>query len=271
MNSANSEIIIYPNRVEIGRLKHPHLHTELEIFYNISGCKSFFADGKYYKCEGNDLFIIPPTTIHKAVFLPENYERCIIDISPEIINALFMFPFVSEKDLSLFLHNKENTPCAVRLDEKNHNRFMKLVDKYNASSGINRLCILVELLCHIKNCFEKAPRNILMPSPDNLADKVILYVEDNLREDISVSKISEDLYISESSLCREFKKITGLTVKKYITARKIAETCRLLCMGYSAKEAAAKLNFKDYTSFIRTFKNETNTTPKAFKELNLRL
>ena len=110
-----------------------------------------------------------------------------------------------------------------------------------------------------------------MPIPDNLADKVILYVEDNLCEDISVSKISDDLYISESSLCREFKKITGLTVKKYITARKIAETCRLLYMGYSAKEAAAKINFKNYTSFIRTFKNETNITPKEFKELNLRL
>lgn len=271
MNSDNSQIIVYHNRGEIDGFKHPHLHTQLEIFYNISGCKSFFADGKYYKCEGNDLFIIPPTTVHKAVFLPEKYDRCIINISSEIINALFAFPFVTEKDLSLFLRPQENIPCAIRLDEQNHNQFMRLVDKYNACSGINRLCTLIELLCHIKNCFKKAPRNILRPSPDNLADKVILYVEDNLCEDISVSKISSDLYISESSLCREFKKITGLTVKKYITARKIAETCRLLYMGYSAKEAAAKINFKNYTSFIRTFKKETNITPKAFKELNLRL
>ena len=271
MKPDNSEIIIYPNRVKIDKFKHPHLHTELEIFYNISGCKSFFADGKYYKCKGNDLFIIPPTTIHKAVFLPENYDRCIIDISPEIINALLTFPFVTEKDLSLFLCHREDIPCAVRLDEKNHNRFMMLVDKYNKCNGIDRLCVLIELLCHIKNCFKKAPKNILMPSPDNLADKVILYIENNLYENITVFKISSDLYISESSLCREFKKITGLTVKKYITARRIAETCRLLYMGCSAKEAAAKLNFKDYTSFIRTFKNETNTTPKAFKELNLRL
>ena len=271
MNSDNSQIIVYHNRGEIVGLKHPHLHTDLEIFYNISGCKSFFADGKYYKCEGNDLFIIPPATIHKAVFLPENYDRCIIDISPEIINALLTFPFVTEEDLSLFLRHQEDLPCAVRLDEKNHNRFMDLVEKYKKCTGINRLCVLIELLCHIKNCFKRAPKNILMPCPDNLADKVILYIENNLSEDMTVAKISEDLYISESSLCREFKKITGLTVKKYITARKIAETCRLLYMGYSAKEAAANLNFKDYTSFIRTFKNETNTTPKAFKELNLRL
>lgn len=271
MKPDNSQIIVYHNHGEIVGLKHPHLHTYVEILYNIHGCKSFFADGKYYKCEGNDLFIIPPTTVHKAVFPSEVYDRCIIDISAEIINALLTFPFVTKEDLFLFLHHQEEIPCAVRLDEKEHIYFMKLVDKYNAGSGIDRLCVLVELLCHIKNCFKKAPKNILQPIPDNLADEVILYIENHLYENITVFKISNDLYISESPLCREFKKITGLTVKKYITARKIAETCRLLYMGYSAKEAAAKLNFKDYTSFIRTFKNETNTTPKAFKELNLRL
>ena len=271
MNSENSQIIIYRNQGEIAGLKHPHLHTYLEILYNIKGCKSFFADGKYYRCEGNDLFIIPPTTVHKAVFPSEEYDRCIIDISPEIINLLLAFPFVTEKDLSLFLRPQENILCAVRLDEKNHNRFMRIVDKCNDWSGIDGLGMFMELLCHIKNCFEKAPKSILQPSPDNLADKVILYIENNLSEDISVSKISGDLYISESHMCREFKKITGLTVKKYITARKIAETCRLLYMGYSAKEAAAKIKFKNYTSFIRTFKKETNITPKAFKELNIRL
>lgn len=271
MYSDNSQIIVYHNHGEIVGLKHPHLHTQVEILYNISGCKSFFADGKYYKCEGNDLFIIPPTTVHKAVFPSEEYDRCIIDISPEIINALFAFPFVNKEDILLFLRHQEDIPCAVRLDEKDHNYFMKLVNKYDVGSGIDRLCVLIELLCHIKNCFKKAPKNILQPIPDNLADEVILYIENNLSEDISVSKISGDLYISESSLCREFKKITGLTVKKYITARKIAETCRLLYMGYSAKEAAAKLNFKNYTSFIRTFKKETNITPKEFKELNIRL
>ncbi len=271
MYSDNSQIIVYHNRGEIVGLKHPHLHTQVEIFYNISGCKSFFADGKYYKCEGNDLFIIPPTTVHKAVFPSEEYDRCIIDISAEIINALLTFPFVTKEDLFLFLHHQEDIPCAVRLDEKEHIYFMKLVDKYNAGSGIDRLCVLIELLCHIKNCFKKAPKNILQPIPDNLADEVILYIENNLCKDISVSKISSDLYISESSLCREFKKITGLTVKKYITARKIAETCRLLYMGYSAKEAASKMKFKNYTSFIRTFKKETNITPKMFKELNIRL
>ena len=271
MKSDNSQIIIYHNQGEIVGLKHPHLHTYLEILYNIKGCKSFFADGKYYRCEGNDLFIIPPTTVHKAVFPSKDYDRCIIDISPEIINALFAFPFVTKDDLSIFLHPQEDILCAVRLDEDDHNRFMRIIDKCNDWRGIDGLGMFMELLCHIKNCFEKAPKSILTPCPDNLADKVILYIENNLSEDMTVAKISEDLYISESSLCREFKKITGLTVKKYITARKIAETCRLLYMGYSAKEAAANLNFKDYTSFIRTFKNETNTTPKAFKELNLRL
>ena len=246
MNSDNSQIIVYHNRGERDGFKHPHLHTQLEIFYNINGCKSFFSNGKYYKCEGNDLFIIPPTVVHKAVFLPEKYDRCIINISSEIINALFAFPFVTEKDLSLFLRPQENIPYAIHLDKLSHFHFMKLIDKYNASNGINKLCTLIELLCHIKKCFEKAPRTILQPIPENLADKVILYVENNLGKDITVSKISNDLYISESSVCREFKKITGLTVKKYITARKIAETCRLLYMGYSAKEEYKKINVKNY-------------------------
>ena len=36
--------------------------------------------------------------------------------------------------------------------------------------------LVFKIVLTAKNCFEKTPKNILQPSPDNLADKVILYI-----------------------------------------------------------------------------------------------
>ena len=45
----------------------PHLHCHYEIYYNISGGKSFFIENEFYECGPCDLFVIAKTHIHKVV------------------------------------------------------------------------------------------------------------------------------------------------------------------------------------------------------------
>ena len=51
-------ITVYMKEYRNPYILTPHLHTEYEIYYNISGGKGFFIDEHYYECNPHDLFII---------------------------------------------------------------------------------------------------------------------------------------------------------------------------------------------------------------------
>ena len=73
--------------------------------------------------------------------------------------------------------------------------------------------------------------------------------------------------LSEAQLYRLFKKETDMTVKEYITLRRIAEAKKLLRMGCSVKEAGFNSGFNDYQNFIKAFKKVEGYPPGQMAEL----
>ena len=100
----------------------PHLHTEYEIYYNISGGKGFFIDDHYYDCNPHDLFIIRKMHIHRvAVGEPDNYVRCVISIDSIFIDKLRLL--LSDRTALDFLDAAGDTlPVKVHLEKEDHEK-----------------------------------------------------------------------------------------------------------------------------------------------------
>ena len=66
-----------------------------------------------------------------------------------------------------------------------------------------------------------------------------VYIETHIKADLSLDRISSDLYLSKFYLDRAFKAITGQTLMRYIAGRKLATSpnellnTRLRVMGYA--------------------------------------
>lgn len=98
--------------------------------------------------------------------------------------------------------------------------------------------------------------------------KAIEYIDNNINEDISLTKVAESLYISSNYLSRIFKQETGESFIEYVVGVKMYEAKKLL--ENSTKkiyEIADLLNYKDVNYFTKTFKRFYGVTPSECRDL----
>lgn len=277
MNKSRNEIfrenglpVIVGHSIDVTQfVTMPHLHYHYEIYYNISGGKSFLIESEFYECGPHDLFVIPKTHIHKLVAEKNKpYERCVIHIDDEIISAVNSMPQMVDS-LSWMDEIGTKYPRKVRLSDDQHEKFMMHIHEYRRiEDPENRLLLyskLFEILAFAKKALSGChDYNYKSAIPESWSDKALGYIEKNFRK-TSVLNISSNLYVNEDYLNKVFKSETGITLNNYIILRKIAEAKKLLYLGHSVKETCVLSGFNDYANFIRTFKRIEGCSPGSFE------
>lgn len=90
------------------------------------------------------------------------------------------------------------------------------------------------------------------------------YIESNLSEKITLQSLSEKVYMSSSTLYREFKKELGISPMEFVQNLRIKEAEKLLLEGMSVKDVAQEVGIYDDNYFIRMFKKHNGVTPGSF-------
>lgn len=101
---------------------------------------------------------------------------------------------------------------------------------------------------------------------DKFMRTVTAYIQEHLTEDLSVAKMAEDLFLSQSNLSVKFKKETGMTLSAYITEQKMKKAMKYLKnTDKSILEISAFLGFSSQSYFQNVFKRYTGMTPKEYR------
>ena len=99
-----------------------------------------------------------------------------------------------------------------------------------------------------------------------LLHNVFLYIENNIKSDISLNKIIENCAISQGYLSRIFKEQFQVSVMEYLHMRKI-----YLAKGYfyftddSIAEVAFRLGYNESSYLSKVFKKYENMTVKQYR------
>ena len=96
--------------------------------------------------------------------------------------------------------------------------------------------------------------------------EVLIYIDENILNDISLKKTAEYMQISPAYLSNIFKKETGKTFVDYIT---IIKMCKAKAMLKNPRnkvyEVGQMLGFKDYSYFYQVFKKYSGHAPGSEK------
>ncbi|MCQ6557361.1 helix-turn-helix domain-containing protein [Paenibacillus mendelii] len=96
--------------------------------------------------------------------------------------------------------------------------------------------------------------------------RAIDYIEEHLEEELDLSSIAEEAYISVAQLYRVFYALTGHPVKEYIRKRRMSVAANhLRNANYSVEELAWSSGFESYHSFAKVFKKIVGVTPAAYR------
>lgn len=224
--------------------------------------------------------IVPPNEVMQIDF-PEacwnNPTQCIaLSISKEMIGNTFnllneKFPekvWQQEWALDMNYFHLINTQDLSEII----NRFIRIgVKERSREKDLIASLALKELLIRLS---QTQARDILektyhIHSNSNRLAHVVDFIKRNIREELSLDKLSEKACMSKPHFSRTFKKELGISPMEYILDQRLTLAANYLKQGISqVQEVCYLAGFNNVTYFIRAFKNRFGKTPKIFQRTN---
>lgn len=100
-----------------------------------------------------------------------------------------------------------------------------------------------------------------------MISKAIRYIEENLADDISVSRIASQLYITSNYFSRLFKRVTNEGCNEYIVRKRIEKAKSLLEMTtFKTGKIALMVGYQDTNYFSLAFKKHVGTSPTKYRD-----
>ncbi len=251
-----------------------HIHDCFEVYISLSGNKRFFIDQCTYDVKKGDVFVINQYESHylRKEELEPN-ERIVLCIDPDFLMSC------SSKETDLCqcftqrergrVHHMGTTPYELQYIQALIN---KLLMAKGYGCDIIEEAVFRELMVFINRLFTEQYQEeaIYLKYPNNeLINDLLEYINENITQPFSIETLAKELFISSSYACRLFKRETGTTISKYLTARRISIAKSMLASGCSVKEACEGSGFNDYANFIKTFNKIVGISPKKYSKCNL--
>ena len=97
---------------------------------------------------------------------------------------------------------------------------------------------------------------------------MILFIEDNLCNNINISMLMEAFHCSESFLSHYFKKNMHISFSSYVYQAKMARAKQWLKENdKTISEIAELLNYSDVQAFSHAFRRLTGETPTLYRKV----
>ncbi len=100
-------------------------------------------------------------------------------------------------------------------------------------------------------------------------EKAIDFIEENLKEKLTIEMIAEKAYFSKYHFIRVFTAMTGETVGNYLRKRRISRSSKqLINSNLPILDIALDYQFGSQEAYTRSFKKIYNTSPGKYRKLN---
>lgn len=97
--------------------------------------------------------------------------------------------------------------------------------------------------------------------------RILDYIEDNLKAEISVEELSDLAGFSLFHFYRLFQSAVGMPVMQYITRRRILHGIHEISLGHKKIDVALSYGYETYAGFYKSFVREIGYTPKVYLKM----
>lgn len=195
-------------------------------------------------------------------YIDQNPVDCILsDIEIPIINGC-----------ELAKYCKENHPDIKILFISAYRNFEYALEaiQYGVLSYITKPIVyskFLKTMTETAAIFESVTQDFSEKSESTTIDKVIKYIQDNFRQQITLTSAAEFVHLNSSYLSRIFKLETGENFSKYLSDFRIDKAMELLqTTQENASTIALDVGFTDIHYFYKTFKRKTGISAHQYRK-----
>ena len=233
-------------------------HSYWELTYVDKGELLTTIDGVSYHLKQGDLIFYAPMQFHTQ----STFEK----ISSSYLTINFKMNF-NHADLlcnKIFSLKRDSYFIVTKLIEELSND--------NLYSNDLSLCYLKQLIIQMlrlnNSHFHSKPTTHMQQTYENeLLNDILLYIDNNIYEKISVSTLCEHFCISTSMLHSLFRKNMNNTAKNYINELKLSKSKELIRNStHTLSEISEMLGFSAIHYFSKKFKSYFNISPTEYSK-----
>jgi len=233
-------------------------HSYWELTYVDKGELLTTIDGVSYHLKQGDLIFYAPMQFHTQ----STFEK----ISSSYLTINFKMNF-NHADLlcnKIFSLKRDSYFIVTKLIEELSND--------NLYSNDLSLCYLKQLIIQMlrldNSHFHSKPTTNMQQTYENeLLNDILLYIDDNIYEKISVSTLCDHFCISTSMLHSLFRKNMNNTAKNYINELKLSKSKELIRNStHTLSEISEMLGFSSIHYFSKKFKSYFNISPTEYSK-----
>lgn len=208
-------IIEHANYYENPLFGAEHTHTSCELMYIIKGGNEITVNDTVYITEENDCVLIKSRQHHKVKISPDReYYRYIAMINPWELRKQLIRPDL----FTLLTDTSRDGLIIVRYSPQLRSCFDKMTDIFNNGSNIYaELSAVLEIMSVLYDNTRPAKESVSEHSSARLSNKVRRYIEEYYADNIKISDIARDNFISEGYLSHTFKTETGMSPREYLS------------------------------------------------------
>jgi len=246
-----------------------HFHEFDKIVLLLSGRVDYTVEGSSYALEPWDVLLVKHHTIHRAMIdRSQPYERIILYLDGKYFGRSMPGAGLME---SFELADKSGRHLLKPSPDQRQalEAVLAAYERAAADNGYGaealRETFILQLLIHISRMAAagSGPRESQL---DPKIQQVLSFIQEHLREELSVERLAEQVYLSKYHFMRLFKAQTGSTVHAYVRQRRLLNAARLIREGTPAAKAAADSGFGDYSAFHRAFRECFGISPGSLKK-----
>lgn len=236
-------------------IAHHHEYYEIELV--LEGSCTYNIDGVQYTGEAGSLFMLKPASFHETCFFAGAKYITI------------MFPLNSNNLGFLSGLFAENSYIALKLSPDAtalvYSLALELQTCVSANPSEDNLYAVAILNCILGKIGSLINSQITLKNTSAMS-RALLHIQNHFTEDISLAQISGIANYSSNYFSAQFKHLTGMSFKQYLTNMRFTFAKKLLkTTDLSVSLICQQSGFRDFSHFMTAFKARYGMTPKQFR------
>ncbi len=249
-----------------------HCHDFYEFYIHLRGGQYFGLDERLYVLQPNQLFIIPPFSMHGRSFVNEmtGYERAYLNISTDLLKLLG-FDMI---DLDQFFRSYTSQGLNIfQLSAEGSDKCIAMIRSLEASQeadspleNFGNCCTLVNFLNLVFQTMQQSRAVSANVISNSIIQDVLTYINSHYTQPLKMKEIAKMFGISVSYLSHQFVKFTNRSVYEYILYRRVVLAKQMIQTDLSLNTIAYQCGFNDYSNFLRMFYRLEGMSPSQYRK-----
>lgn len=242
-----------------------HAHSHYELYILLEGERRVFINNTLFTAKAYTAILIPPFVLHKTE--GDKFSR---------INVNFSADYFSATEIRAFEKNLAGKVITVPAEKRNI--LKEILNELECRSAENERdgevytrCLTYSLIYILCRSHKTAQKDYGLGHQNGqkypeILIKVLDHIDNNLGERLTVAELSARFYISESYLCKMFRKFMELPLSVYILHLRLTKAREYLTnTKKSIEEISALCGFSCANYFGLIFKRHSGLSPRNFR------